>query len=197
MSLVDVPKPSGKQHAAQSVHLEPAGPHREREFLALVKQSRELHEPWVHPPATRTAFRAYIERLSHSAHAGYFVCSATGELVGVININEIVWGAMCSGALGYYAFAPLAGRGLMKSGLALVVKRAFTRHSLHRLEANIQPTNERSLALVKSLGFRNEGVARGLLRVGGHWRDHERWALTVEEWRGLGSSRQVKDASRQ
>jgi ribosomal-protein-alanine N-acetyltransferase len=72
----------------------------------------------------------------------------------------------------------------MKRGLELVVKRAFTRHSLHRLEANIQPNNERSRALVQRLGFRPEGIARGLLKVGGRWRDHERWALTVEEWRG-------------
>jgi ribosomal-protein-alanine N-acetyltransferase len=101
MALVDVPKPSGKQRAAPTVHLEPAGVHREREFLALVRHSRSLHEPWVHPPATRSAFHAYVDRLAHSAHAGYFVCSTEGDLVGVININEIVGGAMCSGARGY------------------------------------------------------------------------------------------------
>lgn len=184
MALVDVPKPSGKQRAAEGVHLEPAGGHREREFLALVKLSRELHEPWVQPPATRAAFRGYVERLSLGTHTGYFVCNGAGDLVGVININEIVRGAMCSGALGYYAFAPHAGKGMMKNGLSLVVRRAFSRHSLHRLEANVQPGNERSLALVRRLGFRHEGLARGLLKVGGSWRDHERWALTVEEWRG-------------
>lgn len=196
MTLVDVQKPNGKQRTAGGVLLEPAGPKREREFLLLAKQSRSLHEPWVHPPSTRSAFRAYIDRLSQSAHAGYFVCSSEGALVGVININEIVWGAMCSGALGYYAFAPLSGQGLMKQGLSLVIKRAFTRHSLHRLEANIQPHNERSLGLVRSLGFRHEGLARGLLKVAGRWRDHERWALTLEDWRTIGAPSRILGPSR-
>jgi ribosomal-protein-alanine N-acetyltransferase len=117
-------------------------------------------------------------------------------LGGVININEIVRGAMCSGALGYYAFAPSSGLGLMTSGLVLVVKRAFSRHGLHRLEANIQPENERSLRLVRRLGFRFEGVGRRLLKVGGSWKDHERWALTVEDWRAHRKAPPAPDALR-
>jgi ribosomal-protein-alanine N-acetyltransferase len=53
---------------------------------------------------------------------------------------------------------------------------------LHRLEANIQPSNERSIALVRGLGFRKEGLSRRYLKIGGRWRDHERWALLVDEW---------------
>jgi hypothetical protein len=37
--------------------------------------------------------------------------------------------------------------------------------------------------LVCRAGFRLEGVSRRYLKIGGRWRDHERWALTVEEWR--------------
>ncbi len=72
----------------------------------------------------------------------------SGALVGVINISEIVRGAFRSGYLGYYAFAPHAGQGHMREGLAAVLDVAFRRLRLHRLEANVQPGNAASRRLV-------------------------------------------------
>src|SRR5690606_19943098 len=102
---------------------------------------------------------------------------------GVSNINAVVRYGFCSAYLGYYAFVPYAGRGLMREGLVLVLELAFGDLKLHRVEANIQPENRRSIALVKSLGFRYEGLALRYLKICGRWRDHQHWALTAEEWR--------------
>jgi ribosomal-protein-alanine N-acetyltransferase len=99
----------------------------------------------------------------------------------VVNISEIVRGIFQSAYLGYYAFEPLAGHGLMRQGLGRVIDHAFDKMRLHRLEANIQPQNRRSIRLVRSLGFRREGLSRRYLRIAGHWRDHERWALLAED----------------
>jgi ribosomal-protein-alanine N-acetyltransferase len=55
---------------------------------------------------------------------------------------------------------------------------------LHRVEANIQPGNTRSIGLVQRLGFEKEGFSRRYLKVGGEWRDHERWALLAEDFSG-------------
>src|SRR6185436_13041616 len=111
--------------------------------------SRRLHRPWVHPPATMERFQAYLARLARPTHVGYFVLSPEGELAGVVNVSEIVRGAFHSAYLGYYAFVPHESRGFMTAGLGLVIARAFREYGLHRLEANIQPDNRGSLALVK------------------------------------------------
>ena len=71
----------------------------------------------------------------------------------------------------------------MTEGLKLVLRRAFGTLHLHRLEANIQPHNKSSLKLFHRLGFRREGYSPRYLKIGARWRDHERWALLVEEWR--------------
>jgi len=110
------------------------------------------------------------------------VRTSANELAGVININEIVQGSFRSGYLGYYAFVPHTERGYMTEGLRAVVSQAFRVLRLHRLEANIQPDNEASRRLVQRLGFRQEGFSPRYLKVAGRWRDHERWALTAEEW---------------
>jgi ribosomal-protein-alanine N-acetyltransferase len=103
-------------------------------------------------------------------------------LLGVINLNEIVRGVFQSAYLGYYAFTPHQQRGNMTTGVSLVVNRAFRHHRLHRLEANIMPNNEPSLRLVQRLGFCREGFSPRYLKIAGRWRDHERWALTYEDW---------------
>lgn len=87
-----------------------------------------------------------------------------------------------SAYLGYYAFEPLAGRGLMRQGMAQVISYAFGKLKLHRLEANIQPENKASAAFARRLGFRREGYSRRYLKIFGRWRDHERWAMLAEDW---------------
>lgn len=153
------------------------------DFLAAVRRSRTLHGAWVQPPANPQIYALWLRsgRLA-SRELHLVVHRDGGDMVGVVNISEIVRGIFQSGYLGYYAFAPSAGRGLMREGLALVLERAFTELALHRLEANIQPGNDASIALVRRLGFRNEGFSPRYLRIGGAWRDHQRWALTAEDW---------------
>ena len=151
----------------------------EKEFLSKVRSSTSLHERWVTPPSTRAGFAAYLERVRGPGHAG-FLLRSEGELVGVVNINNIVMGSLRSGYLGYYAFKGGEGRGLMSEGVTLVISFAFAELGLHRLEANIQPSNLASIRLAQRVGLVKEGLSERYLLVGGDWRDHERWATTVE-----------------
>jgi len=117
------------------------------------------------------------------AHVGFLVLRNTdGALCGVFNFSEIVRNAFNSAYLGYYAFAPHAGGGLMTEGFALVLDLAFGELGLHRVEVNVQPTNRRSLALVARLQFFCEGYSRRYVKIAGRWRDHVRFAMLAEDW---------------
>jgi [ribosomal protein S5]-alanine N-acetyltransferase len=171
------------------VRLEAPSAARAADFLAAVRRSRKLHARWVAPPDTPRAFADYLERLTRPTHLGFFVCTQSGAIAGVVNVNEIVRGGFESAYLGYYAFEPHQGLGFMRHGLKLVIDRAFGRHRLHRLEANVQPKNHASRALVERLGFRLEGFSPRYLKIAGRFRDHERWAVTREDWRKLRRNR--------
>jgi len=151
-------------------------------FQAAVRRSRALHHPWVSPPDTRKKFEAYVKRMVSDSHRGFLVVlRESGDLVGAIHLNHIIPGALQGAFLGYYAFTPHAGQGLMREGMRLVLKHAFQKLKLHRLEANIQPGNLASIALARSCGFLREGFSRRYLKVGRRWMDHERWAILAED----------------
>ena len=156
----------------------------EREFLARVRASRALHRPWVSPPDTPARFRLLLHRLEQPSQRGFLVCRAgDGAIAGFVHLSEIVGGSFRSAYLGYYALAGFERQGFLRAGLRAVMRRAFGELKLHRLEANIQPGNAASLALVRSLAFRREGFSPRYLKIRGRWRDHERWAILAEEVR--------------
>ena len=152
----------------------------EAEFLAKARRSRTLHRPWTKAPTTRAEFRRYLAKVDGERNTAWLVClKRGGAIAGVVNVNEIVRGAFRSAYLGYYVFAGFEQQGVMRAALRAVVRHAFRTDRLHRLEANIQPTNRASIALAKSCGLRKEGFSPRYLKIGGRWRDHERWAIVA------------------
>jgi ribosomal-protein-alanine N-acetyltransferase len=160
-------------------------PDDEREFLAAMRASRKLHRPWIYPPLTPGDYRAYLARLDERKVGYLGRRREDGAIVGWANVSEIVRGGFQSAFLGYSGIAGYAGQGYMTETLQLVLRDAFTRLKLHRLEANIQPGNEPSLRLAQRCGFEREGFSPRYLKVGGRWRDHERWAIRSESWQHL------------
>jgi ribosomal-protein-alanine N-acetyltransferase len=171
---------SGTLRRGRRVHLRALDPADEAEFLRLVRGSRALHRPWSYPPDTAESFRKLaagtpdMERL--------VICeNEDAAIVGYFGLGQIFLGHFRNAYLGYYGFEPYAGQGFMREGLELVLRHAFGSIRLHRVQANIQPENTRSIALVRSAGFRYEGLSLRYLKIGGRWRDHEQWAITTED----------------
>jgi [ribosomal protein S5]-alanine N-acetyltransferase len=154
------------------------------EFIAAMQASRRLHGRWLSPPTTPEAFDQWLRRSRDVSFVSILPRRVEDDaIVGYFNISQIIRGYLQSAFLGYGAVAAYAGRGYMTEALGLVLEHAFTDLGLHRLEANIQPGNEPSIALVRRCGFVKEGFSERYLKINGRWRDHERWAIRSEQWR--------------
>ncbi|MGL4617641.1 GNAT family N-acetyltransferase [Chroococcidiopsis sp.] len=154
-----------------------------QELLFLHKRSKEFHFPWAFPPLNEQECKIYINRCQNENFEGLLICHLTdNKIIGVANFSQIFYRAFQNACLGYYVDVDFAGQGLMLEGVHLAIDYAFDTLGLHRVEANIQPENRASIHLVERLGFTKEGFSRRYLKINGEWRDHERWALTVEDW---------------
>lgn len=145
--------------------------------------SRDYHQPWVAPFTDHAGFEEWFARLSPERMISFIARHRDGGIVGLCTISEIVRGAFQSAYFGFHGMAAFGGRGLMTETVKLTVRHAFNELRLHRLEANIQPDNARSISLIRRVGFTKEGYSRDYLQIGGRWRDHERWALLATDMR--------------
>lgn len=150
-------------------------------LVAANLASRAHHAPFAAPFTDAAGFAAYFDSLVTGPNIGLVARDPSGAVVGVVNLSQIFLKGFRSAYLGYYGMAGFAGRGLMTHAVRLAVRHGFSEIGLHRLEANIQPDNAASRALVRRLGFRQEGFSPRYLTVAGEFRDHERWAILADE----------------
>ncbi|WP_206244838.1 GNAT family N-acetyltransferase [Novosphingobium terrae] len=151
------------------------------ELIAANRNSVGFHAPWVRPFTDRTGFEAWFAGLDGTRAVGLVARNAASNApVGVFTFSQIVRGPFQSAYLGFYGLEGQLGQGLITDALRASIVYAFSRLELHRVEANVQPTNHRSLALVARAGFRKEGYSPAYLYIDGAWRDHERWAILAD-----------------
>lgn len=153
------------------------------DYLAAVRRSRRLHRSLVNLPGTEEGYLKFLRHSRRSNQNHFFITlTESEELAGMVILSEIVRGYVQSATVAYCAFTPHAGKGYVREGVEHGLKYAFDELKLHRVDASIQPKNERSRTIVQSLGFRLEGYSPRYIKISGKWCDHERWALLKEEW---------------
>ncbi len=101
-----------------------------------------------------------------------------GDVLGVVNFSNFVWGYFRACHLGFALDERWQGRGVMREALEASIAYVFDELGLHRVMANHLPTNERSARVLRAMGFVPEGYARDYLFIRGAWRDHVLTALT-------------------
>ncbi|HAE37528.1 MAG TPA: 30S ribosomal protein S5 alanine N-acetyltransferase [Candidatus Riflebacteria bacterium] len=96
------------------------------------------------------------------------------EVIGVCNFTNIVRGPFQACNLGYSISHSLQGEGYMFEILRAAIDYAFANSGLrlHRVMANYLPSNTRSEAILRKLGFEKEGYARSYIKIAGKWEDH-------------------------
>lgn len=159
----------------------------ERAWLALRAANREWLRPWeatipTGVPQDAVTFSAFVRQERRAwrqgtAFAGVVVVD--GELIGRVSIGSIRWGAERGGSVGYWISQAHAGRGITTRAVRLLVDYGFAQ-GLHRLEIAVRPENAASLAVVRKLNFRDEGLRPSYLYIDGAWRDHRVFAVTVD-----------------
>jgi ribosomal-protein-alanine N-acetyltransferase len=97
---------------------------------------------------------------------------ARGPVIAALNFTQCHRGPLQACTLGYSIDGEHEGRGLMREAIEAGLRYVFDDLRFHRVCANHLPTNERSGALLRRLGFVVEGYARDYLFIGGRWRDH-------------------------
>ena len=178
--LAPMPRPKPFRLEGPRVTLSPLHMRDMEEFTRLNRRSRSR---FVHPPTTPKRFERYLMR---GRGADIFRLavrrSEDGAILGSIEVSQISRGILQSAYLGYHIGTTYQGQGYMSEAMRLILDFSFGPLKLHRVEANIQPTNAPSIRLVKRMGFRNEGTAVRYLKIHGAWQDHQRWAILAEEW---------------
>lgn len=161
--------------------IQPPGAADEEAFLTAMRDSIGLHHPWVSAPKDHAGWQRYMTRLERDNEAGFLIKRIQDNAIcGVINLNVMTYEALCSAYVSYFGVAGHAEHGYMKEGMLQVIRHAFDKLGLHRLEANIQPGNLASIGLAQATGFEYEGFSPRFLKIRGEWCDHERWAVLAD-----------------
>ena len=140
--------------------------------------------PYGHVRPSFGARVRWLRRQARNSQALPFALDVDGQFRGQLTVASMVWGSLCSGTVGYWIDQEVAGRGYMPCAVAMVIDHCLAVVGLHRLEINIRPENAASLAVVRKLGLRDEGLRARLLHIDGAWADHRSFAVTVEELAG-------------
>jgi aminoglycoside 6'-N-acetyltransferase len=85
--------------------------------------------------------------------------------------------------VGFTLAADAQGRGFATEALRTVISLLFTEHGVHRISADCDARNDRSVALLERIGMRREAHHRKSAWCKGEWTDEYVYAILAEEWR--------------
>lgn len=155
--------------------------HEIRTERLLLRQAREsdldaIHSVLSNPEATNYWFEpphSSVQQSEEWLTSMMQIPAETGEDFIVEHDGRVI------GKVGFHAFPVIGfilhpdswGQGFAREAVAAVISRAFEVQKLEFIDADVDPRNERSLRLLKSLGFKEVGRAKQTWNVGDQWCD--------------------------
>jgi RimJ/RimL family protein N-acetyltransferase len=105
-----------------------------------------------------------------------------GRTVGMISYNRIDW-RNNNGHLGFIAVEPASrSRGIGTQMISGALAIGFADYGLHRIDLYVYSFNRGAIKCYEGLGFRTEGVTRGVSRIGDRYLDWIPMSLLKDEW---------------
>ncbi len=137
--------------------------------------------PWVPFTTDADAAWRYADASAHDwdhARACRFTIrdKASRRFLGVVGLESLAH-LHQSCEIGYWLRADGTGRGYMTEAARGVMSWSFGRVNAHRSRVAAATDNHASLAVIRRLGFRFEGIARQAEKCQGRWLDHALFAL--------------------
>lgn len=131
---------------------------------------------------------AWLARMAKHQAAGsavefVIVEKQTGQCIGRCGLFDYE-ATDAQASVGYVLGRPYWRQGYMREALTSLISSAFDEMGLRRLEARVEAPNTASSALLRRLGFKQEGVLRQRWAAQDRAIDAEVFGLLKHEWRG-------------
>ena len=135
---------------------------------------------------TKQGMKKYLKLDYKEAMAGetfryYLTLKGDDRVIGTVCIGQVCFGSVKSCVLSYKMDKDYRGQGYCSEAVAELIDFAFKTLRLHRIEAQVMPRNEKSLAIMRKFNFECEGLSKKCFEINQKWEDHYRFALLNDE----------------
>ncbi|MDX1615649.1 MAG: GNAT family protein [Candidatus Promineifilaceae bacterium] len=141
------------------------------DLFTTKEQARELIQRQARRFASQEAMRWAITQ------------QLDGRVIGTV--GYVFDGPNDAAGLGYDLSSSYWRRGITSAAVRLVINYGFRSLRLHRIQALVMPANTPSAALLRKLGFQEEGLLRQSVLIKGRYHDMRCFSLLSHEWPGL------------
>jgi ribosomal-protein-alanine N-acetyltransferase len=160
-------------------------------LLDLRVRNREFFQPFepLTPDSHYTieGHREILEKIQSNweNRSGYgfgIFLNSNCQLIGRVNLSNVVRGAWESCTMGYFLDEIYNGQGFTTEAVHLAIGFAFGPAELHRVQAAAMPRNVGSIQVLEKVGFRYDGFSEYYLKINGIWEHHNLYSITREHW---------------
>jgi RimJ/RimL family protein N-acetyltransferase len=123
-----------------------------------------------------------LTRAQQAPRQEYYLAVALPREGDLIGFARLALDGVQAGKVGYAIRFDHWGRGYATDAVRTLVDFGFRQLGLHRISAAIGPDNDGSAAVVRKLGFSEEGRIRHHVHTNGAWRDSVLFSVLADEW---------------
>ena len=167
--------------------LRPSQSHIVADYLL---RNREFHRPYhqKHEDIYFTSkeqknyLRSDLDKFFDDTQYSFWISykESPDRVIGRLSFTAVIRGALSSCLVGYHLDQMEEGKGIMREAMKAGCLYIFQIKHLHRIQADIMPTNVRSVAAAEGCGFRRQGLNDRYMCINGEWQDHYIYALLNE-----------------